>query len=140
VPKTLHEMVAEAKRAVPALSVGETEARAGTSGDETLVIDVREPEEYRAAHLPRSFNVPRGLLELKADPKSPGFDPRFQDRSRQLVTYCTGGIGARSAMAAQTLKQMGFAEVAWLDGGLTAWGSAGKPVEKGINAQVPISR
>jgi rhodanese-related sulfurtransferase len=127
--KTLHEMVAEAKREVQVFSVAEADARTGTHEGQPLVIDVREPEEYRAGHLPGALNLPRGLLELKADPKSPGFDPRLQDRSRQLITYCTGGIGARSAMAAQTFKRMGFSDVGWLDGGLTAWGGAGKPVE-----------
>jgi len=123
-------MVAEAKREVRALSVAETEARDSATASETLVLDVREPEEYGAGHLPGALNVPRGLLELKVDPKSPGFDSRFEDRGRQVVTYCTGGIGARSAMAAQTLQRMGFSDVAWLDGGLTAWGGAGKPVER----------
>jgi rhodanese-related sulfurtransferase len=127
--KTLGELVAEAKQEVHVLSVAEAEASAGRLDGAPLVIDVREPEEYRAKHLPGALNVPRGLLELQVDPASPAFDPQFQDHSRKLVTYCTGGIGARSALAAQTLKRMGFSDVAWLDGGLTAWAGAGKPVE-----------
>ena len=124
--KTLKGLVGQAKQEVKSLSVAE--AASGNNGT-PLVLDVREPEEDRASHLHGAINVPRGLLEVKVDPQSPGFDPRFQDREQPIVTYCTGGIGARSAMAAQTLKQMGFVDVAYLDGGLTAWTGSGQTVE-----------
>jgi rhodanese-related sulfurtransferase len=124
--KTLKELVSEAKQDVKILSVADA---AAWTDDTPLVLDVREPEEYRAGHLQGAINLPRGLLEVKVDPASPAFDAQFQDREQSIVTYCTGGIGARSAMAAHTLTQMGFADVAVLDGGLTAWVGAGRPVE-----------
>jgi rhodanese-related sulfurtransferase len=73
--------------------------------------------------------VPRGLLEIRADAEHPKREAALEDRDRPVITYCTGGSGARSALAAQMLKRMGFTNVACLDGGLDAWSAAGKPVE-----------
>lgn len=127
--QTLQELVAEAKQEVAPVSVEDAAARVAQQNGNPLIIDVREGGEYHAAHLPGAIHVPRGLLELKIDPMSPAFDPQFEDRDRPILAYCTGGINARSALSAQTLKHMGFSDVAWLDGGLTAWSGAGKPVE-----------
>jgi rhodanese-related sulfurtransferase len=123
--ETLNDMVVAAKQEVGAVSV----ADAAGQTESVLVIDVRESSEFRAAHLPGAVHIARGLLELKADPDCPAFDPMLQDRSQPIVLYCTGGTNARSAMAAQTLKRMGFENVAWIQGGLTAWTEAGNPVE-----------
>jgi len=126
---SLSDMVAEAKREIEMIPVDEAEAR--LSGQQPIVLDVREPGEIKEGHLPGAMLVPRGLLEIKADLEHPKRDPSLQDRERPVITYCTGGNGARSAMAAQTLKRMGFARVACLDGGLDAWSAAGRPVESG---------
>jgi rhodanese-related sulfurtransferase len=125
--QSLNEMVAEAKREIDVLPVEEVASRL----DGAVVVDVREPGEYKEGHLPGAKLVPRGLLEIKADAEHPKRDPSLEDRSGLVITYCTGGNGARSAMAAQTLKRMGFENVGFLDGGLDAWSAAGKPVETG---------
>ena len=124
-PVSLNEMVADAKREIELIPVDEAAIR------EAVVLDVREPGEFKEGHLPGALLVPRGLLEIRADAEHPKRDPALEDRSRPVITYCTGGNGARSAMAAQTLKRMGFTSVACLDGGLNAWSAAGKPVESG---------
>jgi rhodanese-related sulfurtransferase len=124
-PASLNDMVADAKREVELIPVDEAATR------KALILDVREPGEFKEGHLPGALLVPRGLLEIKADAEHPKRDPAFEDRARPVITYCTGGGGARSAMAAQTLKRMGFANVACLDGGLDAWSAAGNPVEHG---------
>jgi rhodanese-related sulfurtransferase len=109
------------------------EALAG--GAVNLIVDVREPEEFREGHVPDAVNIPRGLLEIRADPASPSADPTLSaQRSGRLLVYCTKGPGARSLLAAQTLVKMGYESVDVLAGGLNAWGQAGLPVERSAPA------
>ena len=122
-PASLNEMVDDAKREIELIPVEEAATR------QALVLDVREPGEFKEGHLPGAMLVPRGLLEIRADAEHPKREAALEDRERPVITYCTGGSGARSALAAQTLKRMGFTNVACLDGGLDAWSAAGKPVE-----------
>ena len=91
-------------------------------------VDVREPDEYAAGHVPGARSSPRGFLEVRADLEHYKRDPWFEDRGRKLVLYCGGGH--RSALAAQTLQEMGFRDVLSLAGGWTAWSERGYPVEK----------
>lgn len=92
-----------------------------------LVVDVREAEELAGGTLPGAVHVPRGVLEAKAAPDSPARDAAFDDAERPILLYCASG--ARSALAADTLRQMGFARPASLAGGFAAWKEAGLPVE-----------
>jgi len=124
-PASLNEMVADAKREIELIPVEEAATR------QALILDVREPGEFTEGHLPGALLVPRGLLEIKADAEYPKREPALENRSGPVITYCTGGSGARSALAAQTLKRMGFTNVTCLQGGLDAWSAAGKPVETG---------
>ena len=96
-----------------------------------LVVDVRELEEFREGHVPDAVNIPRGLLEIRADPASPAADPSLSaERSARVLVYCTEGPGARSLFAARTLMDMGYENVDVLAGGLNAWAEAGLPVER----------
>lgn len=85
-----------------------------------LVIDVREPVEFAAGHLPGSVNVPQAELASHIDDLP---------RDRPVVTVCKSG--ARSFRSAQWLAQMGFEQVASLDGGVTAWADDGRDLELG---------
>ena len=91
-------------------------------------IDVREPDEFAAGHLPAARNFPRGFLEVKADLEHPKRDPWLADRERPLVLYCGGGH--RSALAADVLQQMGFTRVRSLREGWTGWTGRGLPTER----------
>ena len=73
--------------------------------------------------------VSSGTLPFVADTEVPEEwrDPRLQDRSRPVITVCD--LGPMSAMAAKTLKDMGFENVAYLDGGTQAWKDAGLPTQ-----------
>lgn len=123
---TLAEMVADARSDAREVSP----AQADNHAEPDLIIDVREPAEYRAGHVPRAMNIPRGLLELRADPVSPAADAALSaDKSARILVYCTKGPGARSLLAAQTLRSMGYERVEVLGGGLVAWTEAGLPVE-----------
>jgi rhodanese-related sulfurtransferase len=93
----------------------------------SAVVDLRESDERVAAGVIRgSILVPRGRLEFAADPSSPQFDCRLGP-DRNVLLYCNDG--ARSALAASTLRMLGYRSVAHLDGGLHEWSSAGFPVE-----------
>jgi rhodanese-related sulfurtransferase len=91
-------------------------------------VDVREESEWAAGHVPGARHVPRGFLEVKADLAHPKRDPWLADRSRKLILYCGGGN--RSALAAQTLKQMGFERAVSLAEGWSGWTKRGYPVER----------
>jgi rhodanese-related sulfurtransferase len=91
------------------------------------IIDVREPDEWQAGHLPGARHYPRGFLEVRADLAHPKRDPWLADRSRKLVLYCGGGH--RSALAAQTLQQMGFTHVRSMREGWTGWTARKLPSE-----------
>ena len=124
--RTAAEMVAEAKKRVHNLTVEETAAEL-ERGD-ALLVDLREPNE-RAQNgvIAEAVEAPRGMLEFWADPSSPYHRTEFSPE-RRIILHC--GSGARSALAADTLQQMGYTNVAHLDGGFTAWKKAGKPTEE----------
>ena len=90
-------------------------------------VDVREPDEFSAGHIPGARLYPRGFLEVRADLEHPKRDEWLRDRTRPLVLYCGGG--QRSALAAATLQQMGFERVVSMAEGWAGWSRRGYPVE-----------
>jgi len=91
-------------------------------------VDVREPDEYAAGHLPGARSSPRGFLEVRADLEHRKREAWWADRSRPLILYCGGGH--RSALAAATLEDMGFESVRSLAEGFSGWTKRGYPVER----------
>ena len=91
------------------------------SGEKPLLIDVREDNEWAAAHAAGAIHLGKGIIERNIETRVP-------DKSMKMVLYCGGGY--RSALAADALQQMGYTNVISLDGGWRAWQSAGMPVEK----------
>ncbi|HEY0732764.1 MAG TPA: rhodanese-like domain-containing protein [Chitinophagaceae bacterium] len=84
-----------------------------------ILVDIRETHELsEQGKIPGSVNAPRGMLEFYADPSLPYHKAEFQPENRIILQCASGG---RSALAAQTLKQMGYNNVAHLDGGIKAW-------------------
>ena len=91
-------------------------------------VDVREPDEVAEGRIPGARSLPRGFLEVKADRSHPKRDPWLADRGRKLVLYCGGGH--RSALAAFTLREMGFTNVVSLAEGWSGWLRRAYPVER----------
>lgn len=123
--KTAVEMVTEASaqfEQVPPAGGAEELA-----SDAAVLLDVREGEEWRHEHIAGSVSAPRGLVEFFADPTSPRHIAAL-DPSRRVVMVCASG--ARAALAASTLRDMGYQDVAILAGGLKAWAEAGLPVDE----------
>ena len=122
-PKSASELVAEAKQRVENLTPDDVEREMAAGA---VVVDLRESEELAGGRIPGAVHVPRGMLEFRADPTSPYHDAAL-DPSARVILHCAAG--GRSALAAATLKEMGYENVAHLDGGFGAWQGAGKPVE-----------
>jgi rhodanese-related sulfurtransferase len=119
--KTVAEMIAEAKAQIE--SVSPKDAAAEAASGKAVLVDVREPVEWEH-HIAGAVQVPRGLLEFVADPASPKHRPEL-DPAGRVIVYCRSG--ARAALACATLKDMGFENVANLEGGFGAWQEAGLP-------------
>ncbi|MGI8406462.1 MAG: rhodanese-like domain-containing protein [Thermomicrobiales bacterium] len=122
---TAAQLVAEAKSRTENLTPDDV-AREMAEGSASL-IDLREPEE-RAQNgtIPGAIHAPRGMLEFYADPTSSYHRPEF-DPNRRTILHCASG--GRSALAAGTLKQLGYRNVAHLEGGIKAWQETGHAVE-----------
>ena len=124
--KSASEMVKAAKQEIENLSP--QQARDEISKGNVTIIDVREPEEVKKnGKIAGSVNDPRGMLEFYADPSLPYHKPEF-NKEKRIILYCASS--GRSALAVKTLKEMGYTNVAHIDGGLKAWTEAGLPVEQ----------
>ena len=123
--KTVQEMVAAADAAVPRITPEDAKELVGRA--DVLFLDVREPAEVATSgKVPGALNIPRGLVEFRADPESALHDAAF-DRAKTVVTYCAAG--GRAALVGKTLKDMGYANVRNL-GGFKGWLDAGGEAEK----------
>jgi rhodanese-related sulfurtransferase len=88
-----------------------------------VMLDIREPIEWER-HISGAVQVPRGLLEFAADPSSPRHNAELEPTGRVIV-YCRSGV--RASLAAATLVELGYENVANLTGGISAWIEAGLP-------------
>ncbi len=87
--------------------------------DKCNLIDIRDIRELeRDGRVENSNHIPRGMLEFWLDPDSPYFKDGKLDMNKEMVLFCAGGM--RSALAAKTLKDMGFEKVSHIDGGFGA--------------------
>lgn len=120
------KLVAEAKTQVTAIDMAAFKAAVDT-GTVGLLLDVREPAERAATgHVPGSVSMPRGTIEFAIWSKV-GY-PDKTDLDTRITAYC--GTSWRSALAAKTLKDMGFTNVRAVDMRLADWIAAGYPIEK----------
>jgi rhodanese-related sulfurtransferase len=96
----------------------DVEGLARRLGDGSVLLDVREPQEYAQGHVPGTINLPQADLATRLDEVP---------RDSPLITICEHGT--RSLRAAQFLKQVGVTDVVSVAGGTDAWRGAGKPVD-----------
>ena len=124
----LMDFVKAAKSQISEIDCAKLEAMRAEK-DDLLILDVRESSEHEQGHLEGALLVPRGILEAAADPAYPKHVPQFVNaRGRTIVIYCA--TGGRSAMAAATLKLMGFSEVYSLAGGISQWSAENRSLVK----------
>lgn len=105
-------LIAEANATVP--KIGIDEARRLIAEDGALLVDVRDaPELGSAGKLKGAVNISRGMLEFRADPATPYYNDQFRD-DRHIIVYCASG--GRSALAAKTLRDLGYQQTYNLGG------------------------
>jgi rhodanese-related sulfurtransferase len=123
--KTIDELLDEVRARIDRVSPGEAAAEIS---DGALLIDIRS-ESQRAADgvVPGAIYHPRNVLEWRLDPSSGHDDPAVGGVERRVIVMCDAGYA--SSLAAATLREIGFARAADLDGGFQAWRGAGLPVE-----------
>lgn len=122
--RTAAQLVQDAKSGIENLTPDQVAAE--VAAGKALLVDVRDAPERANGTIPGAVHASRGMLEFYADPSSPYHKAEF-DPGKRVILHCASG--GRSALAAQSLKSMGYANVAHLDGGFKAWQAAGKPVE-----------
>lgn len=121
------ELVSEAKARTENLTPEQVERELRDS--EVLLVDLREVDERRQhGFISGAVHVTRGMLEFRADPTTPYHQPELRP-DRRVILHCASG--GRSALATVALAEMGYTNVAHLDGGLNAWRASGRPVKPG---------
>ncbi len=125
--KSAMDLVKEAKSQIDNLTPEEVKKE--LENNNATLIDIRDSEELQQnGKIPGSVHASRGMLEFYADPTLPYYRPEF-DKNKKLILHCASG--GRSALAALTLKQMGYDNVAHLDGGFKAWKEKGMDIAQG---------
>ena len=110
------KLVADAKKSITEISP--EDAAAKLQNHETVVVDVREKDEWDEEHIPGAIHMSRGSIELDIEEKVP-------DTNALIICHCGGG--GRSALAAESLQKMGYKNVRSMAGGFKAWKAAGLP-------------
>jgi rhodanese-related sulfurtransferase len=124
-PDSIKAYVAAAKKQVKLLKMDEFKALVD-QGKAGMIVDVRQENEFSDGYVPGAINVPRGLIEFRIW-EEVGF-PAATDMGKQMTLYCK--TGARCALAAKTLQDLGFTNVASVDMLFDNWVKAGYPVAK----------
>jgi|SRR5688572_23617370 len=112
------KLVDDAKSRVKEIDI-EQYKKMAASGEQHLLIDVREDNEWNAGHAKGAVHLGKGIIERDIEARVP-------DTSTKLVLYCGGGF--RSALAADALQKMGYQDAISLDGGWKAYSSSGLPI------------
>lgn len=112
---TFRDLLAAAKAEITEIDTAAASARIDAGA---LVLDVREPDEFEQGALAGAVHIPRGHLEAQ-------IESRLPDKDAEVVVYCAGGV--RSAFAARTLGELGYGNVASMDGGFGRWKDEGRP-------------
>ena len=115
--KSSQTLVTEALSEVKTITADE--ALKLSNENKCTLIDIREKGELdKTGRIENSNHIPRGMLEFWLDPEGPYFKSGKIDMSKEMVLFCAGGL--RSALAAKSLKEMGFEKVSHIDGGFAA--------------------
>ncbi|WP_027306611.1 rhodanese-like domain-containing protein [Candidatus Pelagibacter communis] len=115
--KSSHTLVTEALREIKTISP--EQALKLSNENKCNLIDIREKGELdKSGRVENSHHIPRGMLEFWLDPESPYFKNGKLDMEKEIVLFCAGGL--RSALAAKSLKEMGFENVSHIEGGFAA--------------------
>ena len=115
------KLVNDAKTRIREVTVDETRERMAAD-KRVRLIDVREDNEWQAAHAADAEHLGKGIIERD-------IETVVSDKETELILYCGGGF--RSALAADVLQRMGYTNVYSMAGGWKAWKESGSPVNEG---------
>ncbi|MDV4144851.1 rhodanese-like domain-containing protein [Shimia sp. FJ5] len=119
-------LVAKARDVI--VTLPQDRAEAMVEAGEALFVDIRDIRELdREGRIPGAIHAPRGMLEFWVDPESPYFKPVFET-DKTLILFCASAW--RSALATRDLQNMGFENVAEMEGGFSQWKARGAAIEK----------
>ena len=126
--KSAGQIVAEARQTIAEITVAQAKEELD-QGHVGLLLDVREPAEWKQGHIPGAVLTPRGMLEWYADPATPYAKAELTaKRDTHIIVACASG--GRSMLAAQTLQLMGYTDVVSMAGGFNEWSKQGFPIEE----------
>ena len=112
--KSISELVTDALGEIKTINAGE--AYDMFKDKNCNLIDIRESNELEnTGRVEGATHIPRGMLEVYLDPNSPIFQNGQIDQNKEFVLFCAGGV--RSALAAKSLKEMGYQKISHIDGG-----------------------
>jgi molybdopterin/thiamine biosynthesis adenylyltransferase/rhodanese-related sulfurtransferase len=114
--KTSKNILDEARSQIKSIDIDEARRMLEKPG--TVLLDVREGDEWRQGHIPQAVGIPRGFLELRVEEKVP-------DHKTPVILQCASGT--RSLLAARSLRELGYENVYNLTGGFNAWKDRGLP-------------
>jgi molybdopterin/thiamine biosynthesis adenylyltransferase/rhodanese-related sulfurtransferase len=114
--KTSKNILDEARAQIKSIDIEEAQRMLQKPG--TVLLDVREGDEWRQGHIPQAVGIPRGFLELRVEEKVP-------DHKTPIILQCASGT--RSLLAARALREMGYENLYNLTGGFNAWKDRGLP-------------
>jgi sulfur-carrier protein adenylyltransferase/sulfurtransferase len=114
--KTSKNILDEARSQIKSIDIDEARRMLEKPG--TVLLDVREGDEWRQGHIPQAIGIPRGFLELRVEEKVP-------DHKTPVILQCASGT--RSLLAARSLRELGYENVYNLTGGFNAWKDRGLP-------------
>ena len=124
--KSSQKLVSEALKEVKTISP--QEALQKSNNQKCNLIDIRDIRELqKEGRVLNSVHIPRGMLEFWLDPESAYFKDGKLDLEKEMVLFCAGGL--RSALAAKSLKDMGFENVSHIDGGFSLMKNSGFKIE-----------
>ena len=116
--KSYYDLVREAKTRVKEVTASET-IQILSEHPGTVILDCREPNEAALGTVAGAVVIPRGIMESNIE--------RVAKRDQKVIIYCAGGN--RSALAADSLREMGYTDVATMAGGFRAWIDAGGDID-----------
>ena len=116
--KTIPQIIGDAKSQTTEVTVEEVK-KDMDAGKNFVLLDVRTSEEFKAGHLSKSVNIPRGILEFM-------IGKHYPQKDVEIVVYCR--TDARAALCAKALSDLGYTNVKNLKGAFKAWGEAGYPI------------
>ena len=120
--KSIQNLVSDAMGEIKTINADEAYLK--FENNNCNLIDIREINELdNTGRVEGANHIPRGMLEVYLDPNSPVIQNGQVDKNKEIILFCAGGV--RSALAAKSLKEMGYEKISHIDGGFAMMSNSG---------------